>query len=132
MAKVGDVVSKKGQSIIETALILPVIVLIITGIIDFSLIFNNYFILSNASREGARAAATGSDDTEIYAAVKRSSLMLEESKLRVVVEPQEYLRKKGNEVSVIVEYDSNLITPIISAIAPNPVCLKVKTVMRME
>ncbi|HPD01593.1 MAG TPA: TadE/TadG family type IV pilus assembly protein, partial [Acetivibrio sp.] len=42
---------------VETALILPIVVLLLTGIIDFGILFNNYLVITNASREAARNAA---------------------------------------------------------------------------
>ncbi|MCX7773869.1 MAG: pilus assembly protein, partial [Clostridia bacterium] len=35
----------KGQSLVETAIILPIILLLIMGIIDFGLLFNNYILI---------------------------------------------------------------------------------------
>ncbi|NMA34448.1 MAG: pilus assembly protein, partial [Clostridiaceae bacterium] len=34
-----------GQSLVETALILPVLLLLLTGIIDFGLLFNSYLVV---------------------------------------------------------------------------------------
>ena len=46
-----------GQSLVEFALMLPVLLLILTGIIKFGLMFNNYITLTDAARSGARALA---------------------------------------------------------------------------
>ena len=48
--------NQSGATIIEFAIILPVLVLLIFGIIEFSLILYDNAMLANASREGARAA----------------------------------------------------------------------------
>ena len=48
--------NQRGATIIEFAIILPVLVLLIFGIIEFSLILYDNAMLTNASREGARAA----------------------------------------------------------------------------
>ncbi|MDT8380434.1 MAG: TadE/TadG family type IV pilus assembly protein [Desulfotignum sp.] len=40
----------------EFAIVLPLLVLILFGILDFALLFYNKQVLTNASREGARAA----------------------------------------------------------------------------
>lgn len=45
------------QSLVEFALLLPVLLYILMGIIQFGLIFNAYVTLSNAVREGAREAS---------------------------------------------------------------------------
>jgi Flp pilus assembly protein TadG len=46
--------NEKGVSAVEFALILPVLVLILFGIIEFGLILYNQQVITNASREGAR------------------------------------------------------------------------------
>lgn len=45
----------KGQSLIEFALVLPLLLLILLGIMDFSLVMYNQAVITNAAREGARA-----------------------------------------------------------------------------
>lgn len=132
MSARGQLARKKGQSIVETALVLPVILLILTGIIDFGLMFNSYLIIANASREGARCAAVGYTDAEVTAIVADITSILDQSKLTTVIYPSESLRKKGDEVTVTVRYDNSLLTPIISSIVPNPMKLEGKTVMRVE
>lgn len=46
-----------GQTLVEFALVLPVLVLIMVGIIDFGRGFQNYVALGNAVREAAREAS---------------------------------------------------------------------------
>jgi Flp pilus assembly protein TadG len=125
-------VNRKGQSLVETALILPIIILILTGIIDFGLLFNNYLVITNASREAARKAAVGATDMELNILVSNMTSNLEQTKLTTTIYPAQALRKKGDEVVVSIEYDNTLLTPIISSIIPNPMHLTAKTVMRVE
>lgn len=123
---------QKGQSIVETALILPIIILILTGIIDFGLMFNNYLVITNASREAARNAAVGATDAEIAIMISNMTSSLDRTKLTTSIYPGQALRKKGDEVVVTIKYDNALLTPVISAIVPNPMRLEAKTTMRME
>lgn len=48
----------RGQSITELALVLPFVLLLIGGVIDFGLIFLVSNVTENAAREGARKGAT--------------------------------------------------------------------------
>lgn len=48
--------AQDGQALIETALALPALLLVLFGIIEFGLAFARYQVVTNASREGARAA----------------------------------------------------------------------------
>lgn len=51
---------ESGASAVELALLLPILVLIIFGIFQFGLAFNNYLAITHAAREGARLASVGS------------------------------------------------------------------------
>lgn len=123
--------NKKGQSLVEMALVLPVLLLILTGILDFGFLFNNYLIVSNASREGARSAAVGSTDTEIKNKVNTVAGTLDSSRLTVTISPDQR-RTRGDSVTITVAYKYKLITPIIAAIIPGPVNLTANTTMRCE
>lgn len=50
----------RGAAAVEMAIVLPVLVLLCFGIIDFSRMLNAHLQLSQASREGVRLAALGS------------------------------------------------------------------------
>jgi len=46
--------SGRGQSMVEFALILPMLILLVMGVIDFARAFNVMQVVTNAAREGAR------------------------------------------------------------------------------
>jgi Flp pilus assembly protein TadG len=46
---------REGQSLIEFALVLPLLLILVFGIIDFSIGLYDKAVITNASREGARA-----------------------------------------------------------------------------
>jgi Flp pilus assembly protein TadG len=54
---------ERGVSAVEFALLLPVLVLILFGIIEFGMYIYNLQVLTNASREGARAGIVYIDST---------------------------------------------------------------------
>lgn len=45
---------QRGAALVEFAIVLPVLLLLFTGMIDFALIFQRFLVLNNAVREGAR------------------------------------------------------------------------------
>jgi hypothetical protein len=45
---------KDGQALVEFAILLPVLLLLLLGIIEFGLLLFNQHVITNASREGAR------------------------------------------------------------------------------
>src|SRR5438105_7605880 len=51
--------SETGQAIVEFALLLPVLVLLVIGIIEFSLVWNSRNTVLFASRDGSMLAAEG-------------------------------------------------------------------------
>jgi Flp pilus assembly protein TadG len=124
---------RKGQSLVETALVLPVILLLLTAIIDFGLLFNHYLIVSNASREGARGASLGKTNEQIISTVKNAASTLDESKLSITITPNSLTdREAGTTVTVTVKYQYSMITPIIAAVIPGPFDLETNTAMRCE
>lgn len=48
--------SESGAEFVEFALAFPLLMLVVMGIIDFGLLFQQYEVLTNAAREGARVA----------------------------------------------------------------------------
>jgi hypothetical protein len=47
---------ESGAELIEFALVLPLLLLVVLGIIDFGFLFQRYEVVTNAAREGARVA----------------------------------------------------------------------------
>jgi Flp pilus assembly protein TadG len=50
-----NIENQRGGALIEFVIVLPLLLLIMAGIADFGILFYNKQILTNASREGARA-----------------------------------------------------------------------------
>ncbi|MFC2159366.1 TadE/TadG family type IV pilus assembly protein [Actinomycetota bacterium] len=53
---------ENGASAVEFALVLPLLVVLIFGIFQFGIAYNNYIALTHAAREGARLAAVNMDE----------------------------------------------------------------------
>jgi Flp pilus assembly protein TadG len=51
--------NENGQAFVEFALVLPILLVLVFGIIQFGILFNNYLTLTDAVRAGARQAAVG-------------------------------------------------------------------------
>lgn len=66
--------SAVGAAAVEFALILPVMLLIIGGIVDFGRFFFLKVELTNAAREGARAAIVGSDMADVQARTQAATI----------------------------------------------------------
>jgi Flp pilus assembly protein TadG len=53
--------AESGASMVEFALILPILVVLLFGIIEFGILFYDKAVITNASREGARAGIVYAD-----------------------------------------------------------------------
>ena len=55
---------EKGQAMVEFALVLPLLLALLCGIVDFGWLYYNQITLNNAAREGARYAVIHYDPAE--------------------------------------------------------------------
>jgi Flp pilus assembly protein TadG len=55
---------RSGQALVEFALVVPFLLLLILGIVDFARAWNVYQMLTDAAREGAREAVVDNGKTE--------------------------------------------------------------------
>ena len=128
--------NKKGQTLVELALILPILFMIIFGIIEFGRVFNAYVIVSNASREGARQAAVGKADSEVRTKVKNVASSLSIADGDIAIDPVKGSREYGDQVTVDVNYNLPIIAPFIDVILDSDgdgnYQLEASTSMRVE
>jgi len=83
-------VSEEGQAATEMALVLPIMLMVILGIVQFGITFNNYITLTDATRAGARKASvarfSGDFGAAATALVKSDASSLDPGKLGVSVD----------------------------------------------
>jgi Flp pilus assembly protein TadG len=82
--------NERGAAAVEFALVLPLLMLLLFGIIEFGRAYNAKVTLTHAAREGARALAV--DDGDPIAVTKDAAASLDPSKITVtttVCEPGE-------------------------------------------
>ena len=127
--------NQKGQTLVEFALILPIIIIILFGITEFGRAFYSYIVITNAAREGARAGVVGKSNDDILARVKETAPLnppLEDSDITITPSDKS-ARTPGVSMNVEVTYDVDIITPVISnVLGKNTFTLTSKAVMRVE
>ena len=96
----------RGQATVETALLLPVIALVLLSVIQIGLVVHARVMVTHAAREGVRAAAVHGDDADVRAAVIASG-GLAPDRLSI-----SNLASSGR-VTVIVRYDAPTNVPLI-------------------
>lgn len=136
---------RRGGSAAEFALVLPMLLLISFGIIEFGLVLYDQAMITNASREGARRGIVFSDprptDTDIIGTVNTycSNHLISFSGTRPT--PAVTVTRAGNNpgdsLTVTVTYPySFLVFPNVQAWfgggVPSPLVLNAVTVMRLE
>lgn len=123
---------RKGQSMVEFALVLPIIIILLVGIFEFGQIFNAFLQINHASREGARVGALRGTDGEIETVVRASASTLDQAQLAVIVTPAIGSRTRGNSVTVEIEYDYQVVVGLIGDVISDNVNLTTQTTMRVE
>jgi Flp pilus assembly protein TadG len=109
---------QNGQDVVEFAVILPLLLIILLGIMEFGIIIFSYNTIASAAREGARVSVI-SDATEddIVEAVINLAPGLALTRDNITITPG-----GANSTQVQVQYDLPLISgPIIEALGGNPV-----------
>ena len=85
---------ESGQAFVELALVLPVLLLLLLGVIQFGNVFRDYIALTDATRVGARQAAVSRSiqpDSDriplVVARVQRAAVNLDSANMTVTVTP---------------------------------------------
>jgi len=124
--------NENGQSLVEFAIMLPVLLLLLMGILEFGLILNSYLTINNSAREAARLGIVAGSNIEIKDLIINTSPNLDSKSLVVNITPLEGSRKSGETLTVEVVYNYKVTIPIISNILGNVMVLKAQTSMRIE
>lgn len=101
---------ERGDSLVEVALILPVLLLLLFSILDLGRAVYAYHVVANCAREGARFGAAASRTTgEITAVVRNTAVGLDTAALVVSVS-----YPSTDTIRVQVSYAFQLLTPLVA------------------
>jgi Flp pilus assembly protein TadG len=123
---------ERGQSMVEMALILPVLLLLLVGIFDFGRVLYTYMHLHLATQETVRLGGLGKSDAEITTFAQNYVHVGDSSLLAVTVSPTETYRDSGDYVTVKLEYPLEIVTPIISSLISSPLAITTDSTIRVE
>jgi Flp pilus assembly protein TadG len=98
-----------GQAMVEFALIAPILLVLILGVIQFGIVLHDYLALTDAVRVGAREAAVSRNDptgiADVEARVRASASELDQSQLDITITPGDPgTWTPGGDVSVEASY----------------------------
>ena len=115
--------NEKGASAVEFALVLPIFLMLVLGIFQFGIAFNNWIAITHAAREGARLAAVGQYDEQ---RVRDSAPSVDIQSISVIGQGGSV----GDPVTVTVT--GNVLNINIPFAGNWPVTLTSTAVMRLE
>ena len=102
--------NEDGQTMTEFAIVLPIFCVLLFGVIQFGILWNNYVTLTDATRAGARKAAVSRHGTPIAAACAqvRASAADLKGDLQCSASVTGPLDRPGGDVRVVATYPYNI------------------------
>jgi Flp pilus assembly protein TadG len=126
--------SELGQSMVETAIVLPVVLLLLVAIVDAGRVFHSWLIVTNAAREGARSASAQQPWTTVEPRIEAASgtWLCDGIDLTCTSPGNNIQGVSGSSVTIQVSRDVTLLTPIMSALWGGTVTLTGDATMQLE
>lgn len=121
-----------GQSTIEAAMALPVVLIALLLIVQVGVVVRDALALSSAAREGVRAVAIAASDEAASEAVRSSAGPLDADRIEIAVQPAPDERDRGSLVTVVLRYTERLRIPIVDRIVTTTLPLRATATMRLE
>ena len=138
---------QNGAAAVEFAIVLPLLVILVFGIIEFSILFYNKAMITNASREGARAGIVFVEDredpnvlnslnnhiTDVVKAYCKDYLITFGNDNLTILPPSWSGAEAGDSLTVTVKYHYDfLVLPNFISKLLGGVNLSAVTIMRLE
>ena len=120
--------SEKGASAVEFALILPILIILVFGIVEFGIAFNNYITITHAAREGARIAAVDLNNPDLKNIIIERAFPVQITETDIVISTPEGTNI-GDPVEVEITYNISITIPLVGSW---DIPLKNKAIMRLE
>ncbi len=108
---------EKGQAMVEMALVLPILLLLLCGILDFGWLFYNQLSLNNAAREGARYAVVNTENADrdnlIHAHIISETTHVFTDDVDITVTYSNATNPLIGDVTVRLSTDMRILTPVL-------------------
>jgi len=128
MVKKKFIFNQKGAAAVEFAIVLPILIMLVFGIVEFGIAYNNWISLTHAARHGARIAAV-----EDYESIEDFENKVRESSPTVTIETITLSGQDGNIGDpVVVTVTGEVLNIIIPLVGSWPVQLNSEATMRLE
>lgn len=124
---------ERGQAVVEMALITPILLMLLLGIVEFARLYNAYLTIDHATRAGVRIGTLGASDSDIESKIVSLSGSLPNStSMSVYVSPTMSNRVRGNDITVNTGYSFEFIAPLFGDLFGNPMTIESSITMRLE
>lgn len=101
----------RGQSMIEFALTLPIIIILFVVVVVFSFMLYAHVTMSHSAREGTRyiVGSPQASDVEVETYVKSKLGILDKTRAVIVISPEPADRDPGENVTVQISYPFQVV-----------------------
>ncbi len=123
---------KKGQAILELALVLPIILIIFCAIVDFGRILHASTQLNLVAQEAVRLGGLGRTDREVEEYVKEKITLKDAASITVELTPDYLDRNPGDYLTLNIAYRVNYVTPLMNIFLPSPYVINTESTIRVE
>ena len=130
-----NIKGEKGASAVEFALVLPVLVLLVFGIVQFGILFYDYISITHAAREGVRWAALHELEINVKQKTIDAAPSLNPSIAAsdiTVSNPAPTNDDQGEPVTVTVLYTVPIDLPLMQTFLGSSVALTSAATQRIE
>lgn len=125
--------SENGQALVETALVMPLLLLFLCMIIDVGRIVYSEARLNLICQESVRMAGLGGNYSQIYNYAYSKLDPASAATLQVDLNPlDDTLRKPGTFTTVTLTVNLKYITPLANVILPSPFQAVAESTIRVE
>ena len=126
-----------GQAMVEFALVLPIFLLILCGIIDFGWLFYNQLSLNNACREGARYAVVNTAEGASTQAIEEhienlTTNVFANDGVDIDIEYTSQGNPTAGDIKVLLEADISFFTPVLSTVLGKEKTITSTVIMKVE
>ncbi|MGD8753629.1 MAG: pilus assembly protein [Anaerolineales bacterium] len=87
---------KAGQSLLEFALVLPLLLIVVAGVLDLGRVFFAVIQVTNAAREGVRYLTLHPDDTPLFTETKNAAKSETQIDISVAANCEDAVDDNGN------------------------------------
>lgn len=119
---------ERGASLVEAAFVIPLLLLLVLGVVEYGFMVNRDTVINNAAREGAREAIFGSSESDIEQRVRDAASNLDQAELTVTVtckasdgsacpgSSYDAEWEPGGSAIITVDYVYHFITPLTNLV----------------